>query len=88
MALNELGLNRMPFIAYRKIQKKVSTMNSGGLVIPVQPPETINSRYSLRFFVGHETKYRLLEISNFSLNNVTFRPTKIMNRANKNWTNL
>ena len=30
----------------------------------------------------------LLEISIFLLNNVILRPTKIMNRANKNWAHF
>ena len=30
----------------------------------------------------------LVEISIFSLNNVTVRPTKIMNRADKNWAHF
>ena len=40
-----------------------------------------------RFFdqVGHQTTYAWWEISIFSLNHVIVRPTKIMNRADKNW---
>ena len=43
-----------------------------------------------RFFdwVGHETKYAYGGNKHFSLNNVTVRPTKIMNRANKNWAHF
>ena len=33
-------------------------------------------------------RMHLVEISIFSLNNVTIRPTKIMNRADKNWAHL
>ena len=33
-------------------------------------------------------RMNLVEINNFSLNNVTVRPTKIMNRAEKNWAHL
>ena len=32
--------------------------------------------------------WHLVEISIFSLNNVTVRPTKIMNRADKNWAHF
>ena len=35
--------------------------------------------------VGIKTRMNLLEIGMFSLNHVIFRPTKIMNRADKNW---
>ena len=40
-----------------------------------------------RFFdqVGHETMYASSRNKRFSLNLVIVRPTKIMNRANKNW---
>ena len=43
-------------------------------------------RYRLRFFVrvGHETPHSSSGNKRFSLNNVSVRPTKIMNRANKN----
>ena len=33
-------------------------------------------------------RMHVVEISNFSLNNVTVRPTKIMNRVNKNWAHF
>ena len=49
------------------------------------------SRYRPRFFgqVGHQTTYASMgEISILSLNNVIVRPTKIMNRANKNWAHF
>ena len=50
------------------------------LVIRVRP----------RFFdqVGHETMYVLVETLIFSLNPVIVRPTKIMNRADKNWAHF
>ena len=53
----------------------------------------ILSRNRPRFFVqvGHETMYirnHLVEISIFSLNHVIVRPTKIMNRAGKNWAHF
>ena len=35
--------------------------------------------------LGIKPHMHLWEISIFSLNNVSFRPTKIMNRADKNW---
>ena len=38
--------------------------------------------------VGHEPCMHLVEISIFSLNNVTVSPTKIMNRAEKNWAHF
>ena len=33
-------------------------------------------------------RMHLVEISIFSLDNVTVRPTKIMNRADKNWAHF
>ena len=44
-------------------------------------------RYHHRFFdqVGYETMYTSNTNKHFLLNNVTVRPTKIMNRFNKNW---
>ena len=44
-----------------------------------------------RFFdqVGHQTKYASIGNKHFfSLNNVIVRPTKIMNRADKNWAHF
>ena len=38
--------------------------------------------------LGMKPHIRLVEISIFSLNNVTVRPTKIMNRADKNWAHF
>ena len=35
-----------------------------------------------------KTCMHLAEITNFSLNNVTVRPTKVMNRAYKNWAHF
>ena len=35
--------------------------------------------------LGIKPRLHVLKISIFSLNNVTVRPTKIMNRADKNW---
>ena len=47
------------------------------------------NRVLSRFFVqvGHETMYASSVNKHFSLNNVTVKPTKIMNRADKNWAN-
>ena len=44
-------------------------------------------RFLSRFFdpVGHETTYASSGKKHFSLNNVNVRPTKIMNKADKNW---
>ena len=46
----------------------------------------ISSRISPRLFdqVGHETMYASRGSKHFSLNPVIVRPTKIMNRADKN----
>ena len=38
--------------------------------------------------LGMKPHMHLVEISIFSLNNVTVRPTKIMNRADKNWAHF
>ena len=47
-------------------------------------------RVRLRFFdqVGHETMHASSGNKHFSLNNVTVRPTKIINRADENWANF
>ena len=47
-------------------------------------------RYRHRFFIklGIKPRMHLVEINILSLNNVTIRPTKIMNRANKNWAHF
>ena len=48
-------------------------------------------RYRPRFFdqVGHQTMYAFMGNKHFfSLNNIIVRPTKIMNRADKNWAHF
>ena len=49
---------------------------------------TTNARYHSRLFVrvGHENTYASSGNSHFLLYHV--RPTKILNRANKNWAHL
>ena len=46
--------------------------------------------YPPRFFdqVGHQTTYASMENKPFLINNVTIRPTKIMNGAEKNWAHF
>ena len=56
--------------------------------------EVLNMSFALEsvqgFFdqVGHETMYASSENKHFSLNFVKARPTKIMNRATKNWAHF
>ena len=52
--------------------------------------EDIKVRYLSRFFVqaGHRTSYASNGIVIFSLYHVIVRPTKIINRADKNWTHF
>ena len=50
----------------------------------------LGSRVLSRFLIklGMKPCMHLVEISIFSLNNVTVRPTKIMNSADKNWAHF
>ena len=49
--------------------------------------EGLGTKDRSRFFyqVWHQTTYAWLEMRILSLNHVIVRPTKIMNRADKNW---
>ena len=55
--------------------------------VALSHPEAIQIRVRPRFFdqVGRETMYASSENKHFSLNLVVVRPTKIMNKADKNW---
>ena len=61
--------------------------NSSRKYVPTKAFHHPSIKYRPRFFdqVGHQTTYASMGNKISSLNSVIVRPTKIMNRANKNW---
>ena len=51
-------------------------------------PAAVDTVKDFLFELGMKPHMHLAEISIFSLKNVTVRPTKIMNRADKNWAHF
>ena len=49
---------------------------------------TLDTVQNFLIKLGIKAHMHLWEISIFSINNVIVRPTKIMNRADKNWTHF
>ena len=53
-----------------------------------QPSYIVDTIQDFLRKLGMKPHVHLVEISIFSLNNVIVRPTKIMNRADKNWAHF
>ena len=70
-----------------------NNMIASHFLASAMPNEAIGytkNRVRPRFFdqVGHKTMYATSGNKHFSLNPVIVRPTKIMNKANKNWAHF
>ena len=53
-----------------------------------QPMYNLDTLQDFLIKLGIKPRMHLLEISTFSLYHVIVRPTKIMNRADKNWAHF